>query len=83
MRLKLLIILATISIFFGISAGVYLAFSMGTPSSEEAIQTCFGHKIYADDDVYGSSRKKVFDRKYSATYDKRSYSGRRFKVLET
>ena len=53
MRLKLLIILATISIFFGISAGVYLAFSMGTPSIEEMKQykPASGTKIYADDDV--------------------------------
>lgn len=53
MRLKLIIILAVISIILGISAGSYLAISMGIPSIEEMKQykPAAGSKIYADDDV--------------------------------
>lgn len=53
MRPKLIIILAVISIILGISAGSYLAISMGIPSIEEMKQykPAAGSKIYADDDV--------------------------------
>ncbi len=53
MKPKSIIILAVISIIFGISAGSYLAISMGIPSIEEMKQykPAAGTKIYADDDV--------------------------------
>jgi penicillin-binding protein 1A len=53
MKLKLIIIFATIAIVLGVSAGGYLALSMGLPSIQEIKQykPYAGTKIYADDDV--------------------------------
>jgi penicillin-binding protein 1A len=53
MRLKLIIILAAISIILGTFAGGYLAVSRGMPSIKEMKQyrPAAGTKIYADDDV--------------------------------
>ncbi|MEW6053727.1 MAG: PBP1A family penicillin-binding protein [Nitrospirota bacterium] len=53
MKSKIIIILAAISILAGISAGTYLAISMGLPSLEEIkeYKPSEGTKIYADDDV--------------------------------
>ncbi|MCJ7481970.1 MAG: transglycosylase domain-containing protein, partial [Thermodesulfovibrionales bacterium] len=53
MSRRLIIILAFLSILLGISAGGYVAYSMGIPSIEEIKQykPAGGTKIYADDDV--------------------------------
>lgn len=53
MKSRIIIILAAISILAGISAGTYLAISMGLPSLEEIkeYRPSEGTKIYADDDV--------------------------------
>jgi penicillin-binding protein 1A len=53
MKLKLIIVLAVLSIVVGTSAGGYLAISSGIPSIEEIKQykPTAGTKIYADDDV--------------------------------
>ena len=53
MKLKLLIVLAVLSVVIGTSAGGYLAISSGLPSIEEIKQykPATGTKIYADDDV--------------------------------
>jgi penicillin-binding protein 1A len=53
MSRRFVIIIAVLSIFLGISAGGYLAYSMGIPSIEEIKQykPSGGTKIYADDDV--------------------------------
>jgi penicillin-binding protein 1A len=53
MKIKLILIFATIAIVLGISAGGYLAISMGLPSIQEIKQykPYAGTKIYADDDV--------------------------------
>jgi penicillin-binding protein 1A len=53
MNRKLIIIIAFLSILLGISAGGYVAYSMGIPSIEEIKQykPSGGTKIYADDDV--------------------------------
>jgi len=53
MKIKLIIIFATIAIVLGVSAGGYLAISMGLPSIQEIKQykPAAGTKIYADDDA--------------------------------
>jgi penicillin-binding protein 1A len=53
MKIKLTLIFAAIAIVLGISAGGYLAISMGLPSIQEIKQynPSAGTKIYADDDV--------------------------------
>ncbi len=53
MNRRLIIIIAFLSILLGISAGGYVAYSMGIPSIEEIKQykPSGGTKIYADDDV--------------------------------
>lgn len=53
MSRTLIIIIALLSILLGISAGGYVAYSMGIPSIEEIKQykPAGGTKIYADDDV--------------------------------
>jgi len=53
MKSKIIIIFSAISILVGITAGTYLAISMGLPSIEEMKQykPSEGTKIYADDDV--------------------------------
>ncbi len=53
MKLKLIIVLAVLSIVIGTSAGGYLAISSGIPSIEEIKQykPAAGTKIYADDEV--------------------------------
>ena len=51
--MKLVLIFATIAIVLGVSAGAYLAVSMGLPSIEEIKQykPSAGTKIYADDEA--------------------------------
>lgn len=53
MRTRNLIILAVLAILLGITAGGYVAYSMGIPSIEEIKQhtSSRGTRIYADDDV--------------------------------
>lgn len=53
MKIKLILIFATVAIVLGVSAGGYLAISMGLPSIQEIKQykPYAGTKIYADDDV--------------------------------
>ncbi len=53
MKSKIIIIFSAISVLVGITAGTYLAISMGLPSIEEMKQykPSEGTKIYADDDV--------------------------------
>jgi penicillin-binding protein 1A len=53
MRIKLIIIFVTVAIVLGVSAGGYLATSMGLPSIQEIKQykPSAGTKIYSDDDV--------------------------------
>jgi penicillin-binding protein 1A len=53
MKLKLILVLAVIAIFVGVSAGMYLAVSRDIPSIDEMNQYKpeSGTKIYADDDV--------------------------------
>jgi penicillin-binding protein 1A len=53
MSRRLIVIIAVLSILLGISAGGYVAYSMGIPSIEEIKQykPSGGTKIFADDDV--------------------------------
>ncbi|MBM4144931.1 MAG: PBP1A family penicillin-binding protein [Nitrospira sp.] len=54
MRIKRIIIFTVIAVVLGISAGAYLALSMGIPSIEEMkdYKPSAGTKIYADDNVF-------------------------------
>lgn len=53
MRIKLIITIAFLSILLGITAGGFVAYSMGIPSIEEikGYKPSGGTKIYADDDI--------------------------------